>query len=81
MSQVYCLSDLHVDTGSNLAWVTEHCRPLRSSPGANQEDVQHVFVCAGDVSASLDGLEAVFAHLVAHYDAVRFCMNAEFPTL
>lgn len=72
---------MHVDTGSNLAWVEEHCRRPRRTPGSErlgevQEEVEqaagcvHVFVCAGDVSGSLDGFEAVFTHLVEQYDAV-----------
>lgn len=35
----------------------------------------HIFICAGDLSGSLDGFEAVFSHLVEHYDAVRSLSN------
>ena len=68
MAQVYTLSDLHVDMKGNMEWVVAHCRPPPGTPS----HAFTVFVCAGDVSASLDCISRAFKHLTEHYDAVCF---------
>jgi len=63
----FVISDLHVDSSSNMAWVKSKCghRPIN-------DDTFSILIVPGDVGSEIENIDQVFGHLTKQYDAVCF---------
>lgn len=64
--EVFCISDLHVDSSSNMKWMKEKCIS-RASPGAFS-----VLIVPGDIGSGLSALEEAFRFLCSQFDLVCY---------